>query len=71
MVTAKSKAIVPNTKEDSGKSRIQDSDFAIQIEPTVRSRVLMVRPCVGEVEHTHAHARAHTQNICIYGSAGQ
>lgn len=31
MVTATSKAILPSINEDGGKSRIQDSDFEIQI----------------------------------------
>lgn len=69
MVTATSKAILPSINEDGGKSRIQDSDFEIQIELTLRTRVLMMRSCVGEVKHTHA--RAHTQNTLTYGNAGQ
>lgn len=69
MVTATSKAILPSINEDGGKSRIQDSDFEIQIELTLRTRVLMMRSCVGEVKHTHA--RTHTQNTLTYGNAGQ
>ena len=71
MVTAKSKAVLPNINENGGKSRIQDSDFEIQTELTLRARVLMMRSCVGEVEHTHVHTPPHTQNTWIYGNAGQ